>query len=263
MTEGNCALSPERDGEFGKAYLTIIAGPLVIWWSTPEAAPAITAEPILHLKPLANFGTSMAQIPDASSLQSVLLRDVVRALAVEPRDDSTRRAAIRAVCAAIEGILWALQCELVDIAGPELSTSQRAILRDKPHILREDGKVGRVPSKASLKQRVQFAAAVVATLRPECQIAFDEAGWQNLLSTLDVRDRLGHPENQADLDVTDVEVEAAASGEVWFLDNLVAVIQTDLRRPRADDLSTTSGRGRTPVRRLRPLPMTRGNGKHA
>ena len=76
----------------------------------------------------------MPQSPDPTiSLQSVLLGDVVRALTFESRDDSTRRAAMRAFCAAIEGILWMLQCDLVSLATQELSNSQRAILREKPH----------------------------------------------------------------------------------------------------------------------------------
>jgi hypothetical protein len=62
------------------------------------------------------------------SVQSVLLGDVVRALALEPRDNSTRRGAMHILCAAIEGILWALQCDLLSVADQELSTSQRAIL---------------------------------------------------------------------------------------------------------------------------------------
>ena len=169
----------------------------------------------------------MAQLATHNSLQSVLLGDVVRALTFEPRDDSTRRAAMRAICAAIEGILWVLQCALVSIASHELSTSQRAILCDEPHILRAGGKVGRVPSKVSLKQRVQFAASVVAGLRPECNIDFDEVGWQNLLATLDIQDRVGHPECLRDLHITDLELEAGGIGEIWFLDNIVALVQTD------------------------------------
>ena len=155
-------------------------------------------------------GPCMPQTPDPTiSLQSVLLGDVVRALTFEPRDDSTRRATMHAFCAAIEGILWMLQCDLLSVATQELSNSQRAILREKPHILRENGKVGRVPSKVNLRQRVQFSAAVVAALRPNCEIQFEAAGWSDLLATLDVRDRLGHPEKESDLDVTDAELEAA------------------------------------------------------
>src|ERR1700733_3844350 len=200
----------------------------------------------------------MAQNPEHVSLQSALLGVVVRALSFEPRDDSTRRAAMRAICAAIEGILWILQCELMSIASHELSTSQRAILRDEPHILRTGGKVGRVPSKVTLKQRVQFAAAVVAGLRPECKIDFDEAGWQNLLATLEVQDRLGHPESLADLDITDLELEAGDSGAIWFLDNIAAVVQTELGHPRMGEPSMPSRLGAPRVRRPRALPMASG-----
>jgi hypothetical protein len=168
----------------------------------------------------------MPQTPSPISLQSVLLGDVVRALTLEPLDDSTRRAAMHTLCAAIEGVLWMLQRDLLSVGDKALSSSQRAILGQKPHILRENGKVGRVPSKVNLKQRMQFSAAIVAALRPG-EIQFDEAGWRDLQATLDVRYRLGHPEKPSDLDVTEAELEAARIGEAWFLDNIVAVVQTE------------------------------------
>ena len=170
----------------------------------------------------------MPQSTNPTSLQSVLLGDVVRALTLEPRDDSTRRAAMHTLCTAIEGILWMLQRDLLSVADKALSTSQRAILGQKPHILRESGRVGRVPSKVNLKQRMQFSAAIVAALRPG-EIRFDEAGWRDLQATLDIRDRLGHPEKPSDLDVTEAELEAARIGEVWFLDNIIALVQTEPR----------------------------------
>jgi hypothetical protein len=170
----------------------------------------------------------VAQTPNPTSLQSVLLGDAVRAFTIEPRDNSTRRAAMYTLCAAIEGLLWVLQRDLLSVADKVLSTSQRAILAQKPHILRENGKVGRVPSKVNLKQRMQFSAAIVAALRPG-NIQFDEAGWRDLQATLDVRDRLGHPENPSDLNVTEAELEAARIGEVWFLDNILAAVQSEPR----------------------------------
>ena len=146
-------------------------------------------------------------------------------------DDSTRRAAMHTLTAAIEGILWMLQRDLLSVADKVLSTSQRAILGQKPHILRENGKVGRVPSKVNLKQRMQFSAAIVAALRPG-DIQFDEVGWRDLQATLDVRDRLGHPENPSDLNVTEAELQAARIGAVWFLDNILAAVQSEPRGVR-------------------------------
>ena len=173
----------------------------------------------------------MTQTPNPISLQSALLGDVVRALTIEPRDDSTRRATMYILCAAIESILWMLQRDLLSVAGKVLSSSQRAILAQKPHILRENGKVGRVPSKVNLKQRMQFSAAIVAALLPG-EIQFDETGRRDLQATLDVRDRLGHPEKPSDLDVTDAELEAARVGVAWFLDNIVAMVQSEGRGAR-------------------------------
>jgi hypothetical protein len=105
---------------------------------------------------------------------------------------------------------------------------------------------------------VQFSAAIVAALRPNCEIQFDAAGWRDLLATLDVRDRLGHPEKESDLDVTDAELEAARIGQIWFLDNIIAVVQTESRAVRENGSFTRSVRRTAPPASLRVSPRMSG-----
>ena len=173
----------------------------------------------------------MNHATDHGSLQSVLLADITCAFAHQPRNASRRRAAARTIFAAVEGILWTLQCELLSAADQELSALERAFLRQETQVLRENGKVA---TKVSLKQRLVFTAGLVRRLRPECRISFDDLGWESLLSSLDVRDRLIQLKNQADLDITEADLRTALIGEAWFLDNIAAVVQSGIRGYRED-----------------------------
>jgi hypothetical protein len=167
----------------------------------------------------------MSMTPDRDSLQSGLLGDVAWALSLEPRNGIIRRAAIRSILAAVEGILGKLQRGLLSAAGLELSGPERAFLRNDTRILAGNG-VGNVAHELRLRQRVELTATLLARLRPDCKLDFGVAGWRALLSSLDIGDRLKHAQDLADLEVSDTELAAAVLGYTWLLDNLVAVAQS-------------------------------------
>jgi hypothetical protein len=170
-------------------------------------------------------GNAMAMRADEDTLQSVLLGDVAWALSLKPRDGITRRAAIRSILAAIEGILGKLQRQLLNAAELELGGPELAFLRGETRVHVGNG-VDKVASELRLRQRVELTAVVLARLRPECQLNFAVTGWRDLLSSVDIPDRLKHAPDRADLEVSDVELAAAVNGCAWFLDNVVAVAQS-------------------------------------
>jgi hypothetical protein len=170
---------------------------------------------------------------DQDSLQSVLLGDVAWTLSLEPRDGVIRRAALRSILAAVEGILGKLQSGLLSTAELELSGPERAFLRNETRLLTGNG-VGNVAQELRLRQRVERTATLLTRLRPQCKVDFDVAGWRELLSSLDLGDRLKHAQEKAALDVTGAELAAAVNGYTWLLDNLVAVAQSAFQGDNRD-----------------------------
>ena len=179
----------------------------------------------------------MDRATDHGSLESVLLGNITGAFALQPCTDSSRRAAAAAIFAAIEGILCALQCELLTAADQAFSAPERAFLRQETQVLTENGQV---VTKVDLKQRLVFTAVLVRRLRPECRVSFEDLGWESLLSSLDFRDRLVQLKDPTDLEVTDAELRTALIGEAWFLDNIVAVVQTGIPSYREDNQSESA-----------------------
>ena len=173
----------------------------------------------------------MAATTDQDSLQSVLLGDVAWALGLEPRDEAMRRAALRSILAAVQGILGELQSGLLSTAELELSGPERAFLRNETRLITGD-EVANVSHELRLRQRVERTATLLTRLRPQCKVDFDVAGWRELLCSLVRGDRLKHAQDKMDLDVTGTELAAAVNGYTWLLDNLVAVAQSAFQGDR-------------------------------
>lgn len=161
----------------------------------------------------------------------MLLGDVTYALAVQPRTNASRRTVAQAIFAAVEGILWTVQCRLLTTGDQKLSEAERVFLRQETQALGESEVIA---TQVRLKQRVVLTASLVRRLRPECRISFDDLAWKSLLSSLDLRDRLIQLQNRADLDLSEAELRNALIGEAWFLDNIVAVVQSGIRGYRED-----------------------------
>ncbi len=164
----------------------------------------------------------MAMTPERDSLQSGLVGDVAWILSLEPRDGIIRRAAIRSILAAVEGILGTVQRGLLSTAELELSGPERAFLRHDTRALVGNGNV---THPLGLRQRVELTAALLARMRPDFRLNFGVADWRELLSSLDIGDRLKHAQDLTDLEVSETQLAAAVLGYTWLLDNVVAVAQ--------------------------------------
>lgn len=165
---------------------------------------------------------------DDRSLEQVLIDDLLAAVRRPTVEGNRPRELVRAAFAAVEGFQSSLQRDLVDAAEDQLLPAEVAVLKEESYAVKESGEVRVVPTYLPLKQRVKLTAKIVARLRPGCHIDFGEQGWQQLLSSLDVRNRLTHPKTRLDMDVNESEVTAALAGAGWYIGNIVNVLRVGL-----------------------------------
>jgi hypothetical protein len=162
------------------------------------------------------------------TLEKVLINDVV-VLRLSPEMDSReRRNFVRAVFAAIEGILWSVQCDLLTTAEHVLSEAERHYLRDESVRLNDRGKVETSKAKATLAQRVYLVTNLVAKVRPECTVDLKSEGWRDLQNSLKLRDRLTHPKMRSELDISDAEVDSTFNGFAFFILDLVGKLRSGI-----------------------------------
>jgi hypothetical protein len=101
--------------------------------------------------------------------------------------------------------------------------AERMVLRDLPETAElndkceahlNDGK------HLTTKRAIKFALRMVgrgADSPPE--VAYGVGGWDALVKSLGVRDRLMHPKVAQDLEVTDRELEQVRAARTWFITN--------------------------------------------
>lgn len=157
---------------------------------------------------------------DSPDLGQLLIDDVFAAVQL-PKHPRERRAMIRAIFAAVEGLLARLRQHIELGATSDLTPAELLALREKTYRMTDSGENRIVPAYQTLKQQVRSTAAIVNRLHPEYLIDFSESEWGKLMGSLIVRDRLMHPKTREDMDVTFDELMAAADGFDWFYGRVI------------------------------------------
>lgn len=149
------------------------------------------------------------------AIETVLLDDVKRAFN-ERESPHMRRSAIRAVFAAVEGFLWSLKESLLKNGGFKLTASELALLREEQYQVSGNGSAETKKLLIRLRDNIRFTMHIAQRLHPEHAVDYTASGWQALVESTKVRDRLMHPKSETDLDVSTDELLQAMEGFTWF-----------------------------------------------
>jgi hypothetical protein len=189
-------------------------------------------------------------------LEKALLADVFLDLSdyeikKEPLPPHRRRSVIRAIFAAVEGQLWVMKQKFLDFAGPTLTPAEVAMLREVQYGFGGDGGAVEKPARITLKENIRFAIAMMGRLHPGTAVDLGGSGWVALTNSLKVRDRLMHPKDSANIEVSEDEITTALDGLLWFMK------LTDAgSRAVAEFVSTPRGKQLLMARALRDKPPT-------
>jgi hypothetical protein len=131
-----------------------------------------------------------------------------------------RRQYFRAAFALVEGTLYGMKqvtLEASEQFGVSLSLPERALLAEEAYELKDNGTIRIRASYPKFPSNLRFAFATIGKAH-KCAIPLDidATGWAQLLASVQVRNRITHPKQPNDLDVTDAEVQALQAGLEWF-----------------------------------------------
>ncbi|WP_152038139.1 hypothetical protein [Paraburkholderia hospita] len=105
----------------------------------------------------------------------------------------------------------------------DLSIHERAALLEETYSVDERGSV-RVQSRfLSLPVAIRLVVNIVQRYSASYKVDFNHAGWSNLRAAAEVRNRLVHPKNLDDLQVSDLEIRQTASGFNWLVALVIEV----------------------------------------
>jgi hypothetical protein len=172
------------------------------------------------------------------ALFSTLINDVQEANSLIQTNDipSSRRALVRAAFAQIEG--WTfntkrIALQLNGMFSDELSEAEKFLLKDQSFELDDKGDLRQMKAKLRLSQNVRFAfRAVYHTLAQGDSLKVDGSGWESFRKSIKVRDRLTHPKEVSELEVTDEELKSVQIALIWFGDASLQVISSSAERTK-------------------------------
>ncbi|MDQ3816348.1 MAG: hypothetical protein M3362_01500 [Acidobacteriota bacterium] len=166
----------------------------------------------------------------------IILRSDVEKFNVNESDQSARRIFVRAVFALVEGMTYKLKqvslkkSSYLKPVESVFSPGEIALLREESFDLDDKGIVTVKPSNLQLKKNVRFAFASYAKHYGfDFKLKVDDAGWQSFLEAIQIRNRLMHPKQVGDLEVSEREIEITNRAKVWFLANMAFLLDSALK----------------------------------
>lgn len=133
-----------------------------------------------------------------------------------------RRIYVRSVFTTIEGGIWVLKqvclkANSIDGTKRKITISEYIILTEKSYDLKGNGNV-RVTSKTiNLLDNIKYTFKTINTLfEGEINIGVGNQSWERLIIAKNIRNRITHPKNETDLNISDEEILICEAVSSWF-----------------------------------------------
>jgi hypothetical protein len=170
-------------------------------------------------KVLADFSSSLDEIREMIQILGQDCREHYQAIQ-NNGSQTHRRAYVRAVFAFIEGVLHRTKVTTVHLGVllGTISIHELVVLEGSQLDVNDKGQVTSKPLYPNFLNNVRlvfrtFSKSIGSTF----SLNVGGQGWQNLREAVTVRDRLMHPKEITELQVSDAEVEATKQAFEWFL----------------------------------------------
>ncbi|MCL6306988.1 hypothetical protein QQL38_09820 [Pseudomonas syringae] len=172
----------------------------------------VLRDDIFQVYPRTSLGGYRAQYPDPVTLSQ-----------------GKRRALIRAIFSFVEGLSYVQRVSLVSSFSDRLDPSVVMALKEQQIEITNAGKVRTKSIKASLMSLVRLAVEQYIECYPgRLSIQCSGSGYEGLVSSVKIRDRLMHPRSEHDLFVKDEEIVRAVDGWFWFSEVCVYMLGAEL-----------------------------------
>jgi len=139
-------------------------------------------------------------------------------------DQTWRRAYTRTLFSMIETLTYRLKediCNLLESEGEEIPSEIERKLKGKIIKRNNHGQLQIKPCYQSLPNSIEYAFAYYASMHSiDYKIDKHSPGWQWLINSLKIRNRITHPKETVDLEINNDELIIIQSAGKWFLDTL-------------------------------------------
>ena len=151
-----------------------------------------------------------------------LLKDAEHAERLLAQDDGQfyRRSYLRSTFAAIEGIVWLLKQTCYKVtgeAGAPLSVAEHAMLSEETYDLKRNGEVRTQPKFLRLPDNLKFTINTCNRfLGSTIDLEIETTPWHQFLNAIKIRNRIMHPKEASELQISDQEIADCQQVVGWF-----------------------------------------------
>lgn len=166
-----------------------------------------------------------ARLEEAFALTRLLSNDVVLAAKIPTSVPSeiqfSRRMVIRNFFASVEGTVYAfkqLYLRIAHVNQIDLSTAETAMLNDELYRVDDRGNTKTKTATIRTADNVLFMLRMLSrsTGSEEIKIDFSGAGWQAFQRSIKVRNRITHPRNSGEMELSGPEIDDLVEAGNWF-----------------------------------------------
>ncbi|UNU43447.1 hypothetical protein EAO27_12520 [Sphingopyxis sp. YF1] len=191
------------------------------------------------------MGRDVTEINDVRpSFIRVLILDVDDALRRQKADDSStnRRGLIRTLIAAVEGQAWIYRRHVVEAADEigVLEEAERIALSESMVTVDDTGRISKQPRFLSTAASIRLTSRIAAKFAPDATPDFGGAGWADLKGTIALRNRITHPKQNEDLEISEDDIRRALLAFHWFSEAIVSVMEKSNAAFRSHVASVTA-----------------------
>lgn len=157
-----------------------------------------------------------------------LMSDVDDAMRRQRAENSptSRRALIRALIATVEGLAWIYREHVLHIANEidVLTEMEKAALSETVFTVDDTGRISEQRRFLSTVAAIRLTSRIARKFAPDAEPDFGGSGWVDLKETIFLRNRITHPKEQTDLEISESDIDRAISAFHWFAEVVIDVL---------------------------------------
>jgi hypothetical protein len=151
-----------------------------------------------------------------------LMEDVLLSMRRREAEDtaSARREFVRTTFSAIEGCIWQYREDVRSFIKDieKMSSITEIALAETSYSVTETGKI--VPQIRYIAMPSMFR--LITRLAEECcldlKVDFSNTGWAHFLQAIKIRNRVTHPKEASDLEVSEADIQVTQTAFFWVID---------------------------------------------
>lgn len=142
-----------------------------------------------------------------------------------------RRAYIRTTISFFEAQTYLLKNELlqyIEENGTDVLPEIKSLLSGNSYKTNQGGKTRKIIKPMKITDEIKFVFNQICEIKGHVlERSYVESGWNDLIKSVRVRNRLTHPKNLDEQYVTDAEKEQCHSALEWYFDCFISFLQQE------------------------------------